>query len=90
VQWDSPAFNQGVTSGTQILAVNDEAYSAGALRRAITDAVGSPEPVRLLLKNGDQYRTVELDYHDGLRYPRLERVRGVSDRIGAILSPRSR
>jgi predicted metalloprotease with PDZ domain len=90
VQWDSPAFNQGVTSGTQILAVNDEAYSAGALRRAITDAVGSPEPVRLLLKNGDQYRTVELDYHDGLRYPRLERVRGAADRIGAILSPRSR
>jgi predicted metalloprotease with PDZ domain len=90
VQWDGPAFNQGVTIGTQVVAVNDVAYSADVLRRAITDAKDSSEPIRLLLKNGDQYRTIELDYHEGLRYPHLERIRGTPDRIGAILSPRSR
>jgi predicted metalloprotease with PDZ domain len=90
VQWDGPAFNQGVTIGTQVVAVNDGAYSADALRRAITAAKDSAAPIRLLLKNGDQYRTVELEYRGGLRYPRLERVSGTPDRIGAILSPRSR
>ena len=90
VQWDGPMFNQGVTIGTQVVAVNDAAFSADALRRAITAAKDSAEPIRLLLKNGDQYRTIALDYHGGLRYPRLERVNGTPDRIGAILEPRSR
>jgi hypothetical protein len=30
-------------------------------------------PLALLLKEGEQYRTVTVDYRDGLRYPRLER-----------------
>lgn len=90
VQWDGPMFNQGVTIGTQVVAVNDGAFSNDALRRAITAAKDSSEPIRLLLKNGDQYRTIALDYHDGLRYPHLERVSGTPDRIGAILTPRSR
>ncbi|GAM97584.1 PDZ domain family protein [alpha proteobacterium U9-1i] len=90
VQWDSPAFNQGVTVGTQVVAVNDVAFSAEALRRAISAAKDNPAPISLLLKNGDQYRTVSIDYHDGLRYPRLERIPGTPDRIGAIFAPRSR
>ena len=47
-------------------------------------------PLSLLLKNGDRYRTVAFDYHDGLRYPRLERIPGTPDRLGDILSPRRR
>ena len=47
-------------------------------------------PTLLLIKNGDQYRTVELDYHGGLRYAHLERVSGTTDRLRAILAPRSR
>lgn len=88
VQWDGPMFNQGVSVGTQIVAINDLSYSADALRRAITAAKDSAEPIRLLLKNGDQYRTVALDYHGGLRYPHLERISGTPDRIGAIFTPR--
>jgi predicted metalloprotease with PDZ domain len=90
VQWDGPAFQHGVTIGAQVVAVNDTAYSAEVLRRAITAAKDSAEPIRLLLKEGDQYRTIELDYHDGLRYPRLERIRGAPDRLDAILAPRRR
>jgi predicted metalloprotease with PDZ domain len=90
VQWDGPAFQQGVTVSTQVVAVNDEAYSAAVMRRAITAAKDSEEPIRLLLKNGNQYRTVELDYHEGLRYPHLERIRGTPDRLSAILAPRAR
>ena len=32
-------------------------------------------PLELLLKNGDQYRTITIDYREGLRYPHLERDR---------------
>ena len=43
-----------------------------------------------ILKNGDVFKTVRFDYHDGLRYPHLERIEGTPDRLGDILSPRRR
>jgi predicted metalloprotease with PDZ domain len=88
VQWDSPAFNAGITTGATVLAVNGETYSADAMRRAITAAQGATAPIELILKNGDSYRTVQLDYHEGLRYPHLERLQGTPDRLSRILAPR--
>lgn len=87
VMWDGPAFNQGITVNTTVLAVNGVSYSAEALRRAITAAKDESVNIELMLKEGDQYRVVTLNYHGGLRYPHLERTRG-PDRVGAILSPR--
>jgi hypothetical protein len=34
------------------------------------------------------YRTFRIDYRDGLKYPRLERIDGTQDRLTAILSAR--
>lgn len=90
VQWDGPAFNQGLTVAAQAIAVNGNAFSAEALRRAITAAKDNPAPIELLVKNGDRYRTLAIDYHNGLRYPRFERVAGTPDRLGDILSARAR
>jgi hypothetical protein len=44
----------------------------------------------MMLKRGDRFRTIEFDYHDGLRYPHLERIEGTPDRLGDILAPRRR
>jgi predicted metalloprotease with PDZ domain len=41
VLWDSPAFNAGVTVGSEIVAVNDIAYDSDKLKDAITDAKGT-------------------------------------------------
>jgi predicted metalloprotease with PDZ domain len=90
VQWDGPAFDQGVTVGTQVVAVNGIAFGNETLRRAVTAAKTSDTPIELLLKNGDQYRTVAIAYRGGLRYPQLERDPATSDRLAAILAPRSR
>jgi hypothetical protein len=46
--------------------------------------------IEMIVKDGDQYRTVAFDYHDGLRYPHLERIEGTPDRLGDILTPRRR
>ena len=82
VQWDGPAFNQGVTVGTQVVAVNGVAFGNESLRRAVTAAKTERTPIELLLKNGDQYRTITIEYRDGLRYPHLERDAAASDRLG--------
>jgi predicted metalloprotease with PDZ domain len=88
VQWDGPAFNEGVTVGSTIVAVNGQSYSADAMRRAIGAAQQTAEPIVLIVKNGDQFTTPSLNYRGGLRYPRLERVSGTPDRLGDILGPR--
>ena len=86
VWWDSPAFNAGITPDMQVTAVNDETYKPEKLRAAIVEAKKSKGPTKLLMKRGDQFETFELDYHGGLRYPKLERVNGTPDRLGDILA----
>ena len=55
---------------------------------AVTAAKKSAAPVELLLKEGDEYRIVRIDYHGGLRYPALERIEGRPDLLTAILTAR--
>ena len=45
--------------------------------------------IELLVKNGDRFRTVKIDYHDGLRYPHLERDDNAPARLDQILTPRN-
>ncbi|MBB4799904.1 putative metalloprotease with PDZ domain [Brevundimonas bullata] len=90
IRWGGRAFEADIGPGWELVAVNDRAASAEVLRDAVTAAKGTDKPISLLLKNGDRYRTVAFDYHDGLRYPRLERIPGTPDRLGDILSPRRR
>jgi predicted metalloprotease with PDZ domain len=73
VMWDGPAMKAGITVGTEIVAVNGNAYDADDLKDVITDAKNGA-PIQLLLKDSDQYRTVTVNYRGGLRYPHLERL----------------
>jgi predicted metalloprotease with PDZ domain len=88
VLWQGPAFDKGLTIGSQIVAINGIAYSADRLKAQITEAKNASHTIELLIKSGDRYRTITMDYHAGLRYPRLERVANVPDRLGDILSAR--
>jgi predicted metalloprotease with PDZ domain len=86
-QWDGVGFKAGLSGGTTLLAVNGRAYKAELLRAAVTAAKDGKEPINLLVKKGNLYQTVSLDYHGGLKYPRLERIEGTPDRLEAILQP---
>lgn len=86
--WEGPAFKAGVDVGTTIAAVNGEAWSRDRLLAAIVAAEGAKEPIRLLLKNGDRYRDVGVDYHNGPRYPRFEKVGAGEGGLDRLLAPR--
>ena len=86
VQWDGPAFAAGVTVGSRIVAVNDRAYDGDYLKAAVTAAKGGKAPVRLLLRQGDVYRTAEIRWNGGLRYPRLERTGTGPSSLDALLA----
>lgn len=89
VLWQGPAFDNKLTVGAQIVAVNGVAYDPDRLKAAIREAKQSSAGIELLVKNGDRYSTVRFDYHDGLRYPRLERIQGMPARLDEILTPRN-
>ena len=88
VLWDSAAFNAGLTIGAQIMAVNGRDFDGDALKAAIKAAAGNGAAPELLVHDGDVFRTVKLDWHGGLRYPRLQKVGTAPGTLDALLAPR--
>lgn len=88
VQWGSPAFDAGLTIETKLIAVNGVAYDHDQLKRSVTAAKERGSPIQLLALKADRYRTVDIAWRGGLRYPHLERVATLPNRLTAILAPR--
>jgi predicted metalloprotease with PDZ domain len=87
VNWDTPAFKAGLTAGETLVAVNGTAYSDDGIKDAVKATAKADAPlVELLVKDGERYRTVKIDYHGGLKYPRLERIEGTPARLDEIYS----
>ena len=69
--------------------MNGREYRPERLRDAIATAHNTHTPIELIVKSLDRYRTVQIPYYDGLKYPRLERVDHNVDRLSAITKPRT-
>ena len=89
VRWGGPAYEAGLTMGTALIAVNGREYRSDRLKTAILLAKLNKEPIELLVKNLDRYKTVRIAYYDGLKYPALQRVDRTEDRLAGILKPRT-
>lgn len=88
VGWKGPAFDAGLTGRMTLIAVNGRTFTTDLLREAIVANKDGKHPIELIVKAGDYYRTVRIDYRDGLRYPHLVRIEGTPDRLSQILAPR--
>ncbi len=84
----SPAEVAGVSTGMKLVAVNGRAWTAELLKEALASSKADKAlPVTLLLVNDDYYRTFSLNYHDGERYPHLERNTSRPDLLEDVLRP---
>jgi len=88
VLWGGRAEAAGLAVGTQLIAVNGEAYEKDRLMAMITAAKTDNAPLEFIVKDGNRYSTVRIDYHDGLRYPHLTRDEHTPARLDEILAPR--
>ncbi len=89
VLWDGPAFKAGLSPSMTIVAVNGHDYDADALKDAVTAAAKDKnQPIELLVKNFDEYKTLRLDYHDGLKYPHLVRDTSKPDTLTTLFKAR--
>ncbi len=88
VLWDSPSFNAGLSPGMTVQAVNGRVYKGEVLKDAVADAKTDKAPITLLVRSFDRIDTVRIDYHDGLQYPKLERIAGKPDRLAELWKAR--
>jgi predicted metalloprotease with PDZ domain len=87
VWWDSPAYKAGIAPSMEIISVNGSAYSPKVLTSAILTAEKDKKPLQLQFRDGKEYKTIAMPYYDGMRYPSLQRIDGVPDRLDEILQP---
>ncbi|HYL26531.1 MAG TPA: PDZ domain-containing protein [Candidatus Nitrosotalea sp.] len=87
VRQGSPAWRAGLAPGMRVLAVNGQQFSADVLEYALRRAQQSPAPIALIVVQTGWYQTLSLEYHDGVRYPHLERIGGTPDMLAAIAAP---
>ncbi len=84
---DGPAYKAGLAPGFVIVAVNGRAFQPALLRAAIQEAKGHGPAIDLIVANTGYYKVIRLEYHEGERFPQLERVTGTKDYLDEILAP---
>jgi len=87
--WNSPAFNAGLVTGAQVMAINGKAYDSDTIKDAITAAKTSKDPIEVLIKRDDRFMTVPVDYHGGLRYPWIEPAGPGQQPLDSLLAPKT-
>lgn len=83
----SPADKAGIIQGMKLVAVNGRAWSAKLLRDAVKTATTNNAPITLLTVNNDYYQTFAVNYHEGEKYPILERDSSKPDLLDEIIKP---
>jgi predicted metalloprotease with PDZ domain len=83
----TPAYAAGMGPGMKIVSVNGRSYEIDRLHEALREGKTSREPLELVVENGDFSKVYRLDYHDGARYPHLERDSSRPDLLAQILKP---
>jgi hypothetical protein len=53
----------------------------------VKSAKDNAAPIELLVENSDYFKTCSVDYHDGEKYPCLERDTTKPDLLSEILKP---
>jgi predicted metalloprotease with PDZ domain len=85
VAWEGPAFRAGISIGARLLSVAQQPYTDDLLKQAIIAAAASKKPIELIFEADGATRRVTINYFDSLRYPRLERIPGTTDRLRQLL-----
>lgn len=81
-----PGDKAGLAPGMRVLGINSKKFSRERLDDALADSVALCK-IEFLLLDGEQFRTVTVEYADGLRYLELGRNQERPDVLGEILKP---
>ena len=96
VRWGGPGDKAKLAPGEKVIAVNGRAVGANggdqdeqvaAFQKALAASKGNTEPIHLIVQSESYVKAVDIDYHDGERYPTLVRDSTQKDYLDEITSP---
>jgi predicted metalloprotease with PDZ domain len=91
VRVGGPADKAKLAPGQKLIAVNGLVFSSDALHQALIDTktggAKASEPIHFLMQSEQYITPVNVDYHDGERYPVMVRVDGTKDYLDEITTP---
>jgi predicted metalloprotease with PDZ domain len=87
VRWNGPADKARLAPGQKIIAINGQVFMPELVHDAIKSAKSNNEPIKLIVQSDTYVTNAEIDYHDGERYPVLERVEGTPAYLDDITRP---
>ena len=87
VRWGSPADQAKLAPGQKLIGINNRTPTTDTLLDAIDKAKGNTEPIHLLIQTETYIKPMDVNYHDGQRYPNLIRVESQKDYLDEILKP---
>ncbi len=90
VREGSPAWDAGLVPKATILAIDGYAVDKGRLEYSLRTALHARAPIALLVQRANTYAVLSLNYHDGPRFPHLERIPGTADMLSAIAAPHAK
>jgi predicted metalloprotease with PDZ domain len=90
VRITSEAYKAGIAPAMKLIAVNGRQFTPEVLPDALEAAKNNSEPIELLVKNGEFYSTHRVSYHEGDRYPHLERDSAKPDLLAEIVKPKTK
>ncbi len=77
----------GLAPGMKLVAVNGKRFSPQLLKEAV--GASRSKPLELLVESDEHYSNHLLDYHEGDKYPRLERDASRPEILDQIVAPRA-
>jgi hypothetical protein len=83
----SAADEAKLAPGEKVIAVNGRIFSASIFRDALKQAKGSQEPIHLIVQSDSYIYPIDLNYHDGEKYPTLQRIEGTPAVLDDIVKP---
>lgn len=100
VREGSPAWQAGMAPGMKLVAVDGQSYTGETssdresdattpLDWAMKQAQHSSAPTVFLVQQNGWYRSYDVSYHDGPRYPHLVRIPGTADMLAKIMAAHS-
>ena len=87
VRWGGPADQAKLAPGQKIIGIDNRTYTGDTLLDAIDKAKGNTDPIHLLIQTETYLKSIDVNYHDGQRYPNLIRVESQKDYLDEILKP---
>jgi predicted metalloprotease with PDZ domain len=83
----TPADQAGMAPGSKVIAVNGRKYSKDVLEDALRET--GLRTISLLIEKDETFKTYDLQYAGGSRYPRLERDSSTADVLSVIGTART-